>query len=168
MIPFRAKAPNRAFVALDASKLLSACVSLGLGGVISGYTIKRQQKTGTFEFMCVTLSKGRRRETVSWERYEQFLNAMKKNTRDTPNTPSPLHLIAKYTHRFRPHFRHGKSCEWGILGSAGSSSDSVQKYQDVLCDGGVDCAFNHLLFHCEPLEPVCTSSGISRNGCTIV
>ena len=32
-----------------------------------------------------------------------------------------------------------------MLGSAGSSSDSVPKYQDVLGDGGVDCAFNHLL-----------------------
>ena len=92
MIPFRVKAPKRAFVAIDASKLLSACVSLDLGGVMSGYTIKRQEKNGTFECMCVTWGGGRGRETVGWERYEQFLNAMKK-TQETHHTHTCPHTL---------------------------------------------------------------------------
>lgn len=52
MIPFRAKAPKRAFVEADASE------SSSLGGVMSGCTIKRQEKASTFESMCVTYGGG--------------------------------------------------------------------------------------------------------------
>ena len=59
---------------------------------MSGYTIKRQEKIGTFEFMCVTWGGRRRRETVSRKRNEKFLNAM-KSTPETHHTHAPFSQV---------------------------------------------------------------------------
>ena len=59
---------------------------------MSGYTIKRQGKIGTFEFMCITWGGRRRRETVSRKRNEKFLNAM-KSTPETHHTHAPFSQV---------------------------------------------------------------------------
>ena len=59
---------------------------------MSGYTIKRQEKIGTFEFMCITWGGRRRRETVSRKRNEKFLNAM-KSTPETHHTHAPFSQV---------------------------------------------------------------------------
>ena len=57
---------------------------------MSRYTIKRQEKISTFEFMCVTWGGRRRWETVSRKRNEKFLNAMK-------STPETYHMHAPFS-----------------------------------------------------------------------
>ena len=59
---------------------------------MSGYTIKRQEKIGTFEFMCITWGGRQRRETVSRKRNEKFLNAM-KSTPETHHTQTPFSQV---------------------------------------------------------------------------